>query len=217
MTAADAPMLEGVGSSRASPLLVLLADAGATVEGLRLADGVLVLKVENNGRAVQVRIADDGPVMAGGGVRLIHDWGLSLPVDPVARDTSPEFVAGSHLWRRSFTPERFNGRPLYGEADVYEPLPDIEADRSSFDIRGWDLEPGDVICFHFLTLHGAPVNSSLVAPRRAISVRWIGDDARFARRPGPTSPPFRDITLEPGDEMIAREFPLCWPSDRCVP
>ena len=31
-----------------------------------------------------------------------------VPLDPVARDTSVEFVAGSHRWGRFFTPERFN-------------------------------------------------------------------------------------------------------------
>ena len=98
---ADAPMFEGVGSLCAPPLLVLLADADATVEGLRLADGVLVLKVENNGRAVQVRIADDGPVMAGGGVRLIHDWGLSLPVD-ITRLTDMWSVSGGPVPQNGF-------------------------------------------------------------------------------------------------------------------
>ena len=97
---ADAPMLEGVGSPCATPLLALMADAGATVEGLRLADGVLVLKVEKNGWAVQVRIADEGPVMAGGGVRLIHDWGLSLPVD---------IVRLTDLWSVSGGPVPQNG------------------------------------------------------------------------------------------------------------
>ena len=98
---ADAPMFEGVGSLCAPPLLVLLADADATVEGLRLADGVLVLKVEKNGRAVQVRIADDGPVMAGGGVRLIHDWGLSLPVD-ITRLTDMWSVSGGPVPQNGF-------------------------------------------------------------------------------------------------------------------
>jgi len=134
-----------------------------------------------------------------------------IPLDPVARDTSPEFVAGSHRWGRSFTPERFNTQPLYGEADTYEKLPDIQANRDDYDIRGFDLEPGDAICFHYLTVHGAPANRSLAHPRRAVSARWIGDDARFATRPGPTSPPFREVKLKPGDIMDAPEFPLCWP------
>ena len=78
---ADASMLEGVGSAKAPPLLSLLAEAGATLEGLRLMDGSLVLKVENDGAAVQVLVTGDGPLMEGGGVRVFHDWGLRLPVE----------------------------------------------------------------------------------------------------------------------------------------
>ena len=77
---ADAPMLEGEGSAAAMPLLPMLEAAGAHVEGLRLDDGALILKVEAAGMAVQVRIADPAPLLAGGGVRLFHDWGLALPV-----------------------------------------------------------------------------------------------------------------------------------------
>ena len=156
----------------------------------------------------------DQPYYCVDGRQNVSMW---ICVDPVSRDTSPEFIAGSHRWRRNFTPERFNGRPLYGDGDVYEALPDIEASRASFDIRGFDLVPGDAICFHFLTVHGAPANRSLVTPRRAVSMRWIGDDARFAERPGTTSPPFREVTLRAGDEMVAPEFPLVWPADPCAP
>ena len=155
----------------------------------------------------------DQPYYCVDGRQNVSMW---VPVDPVARDTSPEFIAGSHRWQRTFTPERFNGQPLYGDGDDNEPLPDIDADRSAFDIRGFDLEPGDAVCFHFLTVHGAPANRSLVTPRRAISMRWIGDDARFAVRPGPTSPPFQGVILETGAEMIAPEFPLCWSRTSCV-
>ena len=77
---ADAPMLEGEGSVSAVPLLPLLADAEASLEGLRLGDGSLVLKVEKGGAAAQVRSVGDAALMAGGGVRLVHDWGLGLPL-----------------------------------------------------------------------------------------------------------------------------------------
>ena len=150
----------------------------------------------------------DQPYYCVDGRQNVSIW---IPLDQVARDTSVEFVAGSHRWQRHFSPERFNRQPLYGEADSYERLPDIEAHRADYDIRGFELEPGDAICFHFLTVHGAPGNRSLGRARRAVSARWIGDDARFARRPGPTSPPFREVTLEPGAVMDAPEFPLCWP------
>ena len=129
-----------------------------------------------------------------------------LALDPVPREICVEFVAGSHRLGKWFRPERFNKTPLY-EDDPSEPLPDINADRDAYEILSWELEPGDAIAFHFLTLHGAPPNQSKTR-RRAFSSRWIGDDATFATRKGPTSPPFRDVQLKHGDPMDAAEFPL---------
>lgn len=136
---------------------------------------------------------------------------LWLVLDPVPRETTLEFVAGSHAWGKYFAPERFNKAPLYETSD-FEPLPDIDGHRGDFDIVGWALEPGDAVAFSFRTLHGAPPNRSLDRRRRAFSSRWVGDDARFAERPGMTSPPFPDVTLRQGDEMDAPEFPLVWSS-----
>jgi ectoine hydroxylase-related dioxygenase (phytanoyl-CoA dioxygenase family) len=150
----------------------------------------------------------DQPYYCVDGRQNVSIW---VALDPVARDTSVEFVAGSHRWSRTFMPERFNRQPLYGEAEAYERLPDIEANRADYDIRGFDVAPGDAICFHFLTVHGAPGNRAGGRYRRAFSARWIGDDARFAVRPGPTSPPFRGVALKAGDAMDAPEFPLIWP------
>ena len=132
---------------------------------------------------------------------------LWIPLDRVPKDVCVEFVAGSHRWGRWFRPERFNRTPLF-EDDPLEPLPDIEAARGDYRILGWDLEPGDAVAFHFLTLHGAPANKSKSRRRRAFSTRWIGDDAVFAQRKGTTSPPFRGVTLAPGAPMDAPEFPL---------
>ncbi len=163
--------------------------------------------VKDAGAQIPTPWHHDQPYYCVDGRQNVSIW---IPLDPIARETSVEFVAGSHRWEQFFTPERFNTQPLYGDADTYEKLPDIEANRDAYDIRGFELEPGDAICFHYLTIHGAPANRSLNTPRRAVSARWIGDDARFAVRPGKTSPPFREVTLKPGDVMDAPEFPLVW-------
>ena len=34
-------------------------------------------------------------------------------------------------------------------------LPDIDGDPERFPVIGWELEPGDAVCFHMLTLHAA--------------------------------------------------------------
>jgi ectoine hydroxylase-related dioxygenase (phytanoyl-CoA dioxygenase family) len=146
----------------------------------------------------------DQPYYCVDGVMNCSIW---LPLDPVPKKRGLEFIAGSHRWQRWFRPERFDRTPLF-ENDTQEPMPDIEGHRDRYDIRCWDLEPGDVVAFHYLTLHGAPANRSGSRRRRAFSSRWVGDDATFAIRSGRTSPPFPDCRLRHGDPLEGDEFPL---------
>ena len=132
---------------------------------------------------------------------------LWLALDSVPRETALEFVAGSHRLGKWFRPERFDKTPLYDD-DQFEPLPDIDNNREDFNILGWAVEPGDVVAFHYLTLHGSPGNASDHMRRRAFSSRWLGDDATFAVRQGKTSPPFPDCHLQHGEPMDSSEFPL---------
>ncbi|HJS75080.1 MAG TPA: hypothetical protein VJ921_12395 [Vicinamibacteria bacterium] len=76
--------------------------------------------------------------------------------------------------------------------------------------RSWalDLELGDCIAFHMKTVHGAPGTAQHPFRRRAFSTRWLGDDAVFATRPFPTSPPFPELALKPGDPMEHELFPV---------
>lgn len=160
--------------------------------------------VKEPGAEVPTPWHHDQPYYCVDGKQNVSLW---APLDPVGRDTVPEFVAGSHAWGRWFRPERFNRTPLFAD-DGMEPVPDIDAEREKYRILGWDLEPGDAVAFHFMTLHGAPANRSRQRRRRAVSTRWIGDDAVFAARKGVTSPPFRGLALKPGEPMDAPEFPL---------
>ena len=57
---AEAPMLGGEWATGPPPLRKPLARSGARVEGLRLADGTLILEIENGLQAAQVRI-EPGP------------------------------------------------------------------------------------------------------------------------------------------------------------
>ena len=136
---------------------------------------------------------------------------LWLALDAVARETAPEFIAGSHRWGKRFYPRLFKDSSDYGYAgDGYESVPDIDADRNAYDVVSWALAPGDAVLFSFLTLHGAPPNLSATR-RRGFSTRWLGDDARFAKRPGRTSPPYAGIGLDPGEAMREDWFPVVWP------
>lgn len=150
----------------------------------------------------------DQPYYPVDGAKTCSLW---MPLDPVPRDVAIEFVAGSHLWGRSFLPDRFNGDPLYDSRNDFDPVPDIDAARGDYRILGWEMEPGDAVAFHFLTVHGAPANTSSNR-RRAFSSRWTGDDCTWAERPGQTSPPFPGVTLKHGDPLDAPEFPVVFQS-----
>jgi ectoine hydroxylase-related dioxygenase (phytanoyl-CoA dioxygenase family) len=133
-----------------------------------------------------------------------------IPVDPVNRESTLEFVAGSHLgpWLmpRSFMDAQAKWFPEGTLAD----LPDIEGNRGAHPILGWELQPGDAVCFHMLMLHAARGVGD--RRRRVFSVRFIGDDIRHAPRRWKTSPEFPGLTdeLPAGAPMNHPLFPLLW-------
>ena len=53
--------------------------------------------------------------------------------------------------------------------------------RDQHEIVSFEVEPGDVIAFHYRTLHTAPGTAGRTSSRRrAVSFRYLGSDARFA-------------------------------------
>ena len=132
-----------------------------------------------------------------------------LPVDPVPRASTLELVAGSHEgeWYlpRSFLDDQAKWFPDGALAE----LPDIDGRPDDFRILGWELEPGDAVFFHYLTLHAA---AGVPGPhrRRVLSVRFLGDDITHAPRPWATSPPFTGLAdeLPAGAPMDHPLFPV---------
>ncbi|MGK0226289.1 MAG: phytanoyl-CoA dioxygenase family protein [Acidimicrobiales bacterium] len=124
-----------------------------------------------------------------------------------------EFVRGSHTWDRWFQPESFgpNQANNYARNPDYEQMIDIEADRDSYDIVSWDIEPGDVYVFSAMTLHGAAGNSTVDRRRRGYTVRYCGDDVRYDPRIG-TSLPIGVEGLNRGDLLDSDQCPLVYPS-----
>ena len=72
-------MVEAVLESDAEPLVPLVATGGGAVEGLRLAEGGLVLKIECAGAVVQIRVRDSAPFPEDGGIEVRHRFGLRMP------------------------------------------------------------------------------------------------------------------------------------------
>jgi len=149
--------------------------------------------VKEPGNSIATPWHQDAPYYLVKGSQLVSFW---VPLDPVPRERTLEFIAGSHRWSKDYRPDRFDGTRLY-EGNTSEPVPDIEAHRENYEIRGWALEPGDAVVFNFSTLHAASAIVSTTL-RRVISIRWVGDDARFVKRPGRSSPPFPDLEYEDG-------------------
>ena len=138
-----------------------------------------------------------------------------LPVDPVPRSATLEFVAGSHLgpWfmPRTFLDEQAKWFP---EGSLAE-FPDFAADPQKWPVIGWELEPGDAVFFNMLTVHGS---GGVDGPdrRRVLSVRFLGDDMVHAPRNWTTSPPFPELAneLAPGVAMEHALFPVLWAQGR---
>ena len=142
-------------------------------------------------------------------VEGFQNCSMWIPVDPVPRRSTLEFVAASHrgpwLMPRSFMDKQAKWFPEGSLAD----LPDIDANRQEHRILGWELAPGDTVCFHMLALHAAP---GVDARRRVFSLRFLGDDVRHAPRRWATSPQFPGLTeqLAAGAPMDHPAFPLLW-------
>jgi ectoine hydroxylase-related dioxygenase (phytanoyl-CoA dioxygenase family) len=140
------------------------------------------------------------------GTQNVSMW---MPVDQVDRESTVEFVAGSHrgpwLMPRTFMDQQAKWFP----EGALDDLPDIDQDRSDFEILGWELEPGDAVFFHMLTLHAA---GGATRRRRAFSVRFLGDDATHAPRAWKTSPEFPGLADElPADAPMDHPlFPVVW-------
>lgn len=158
--------------------------------------------VKEPGATVPTPWHQDMPYYCVAGTQTCSLW---VALDEVAESVCPQYVAGSHRWGHEYRPQRFDGSPL-NEGDTRPLLPDIDGNRSDFDIRCWAMAPGDAIAFDYRTVHGAPANPGSTR-RRAFSLRLVGEDVTYAEK-GVHSPPFPDIGLAPGDALAGPQFPV---------
>lgn len=146
----------------------------------------------------------DGPYYFVEGEQTISFWS---PLDPVT-DATLRLVAGSHKWPKPVLPTRWlKEDAFFPDEGAYIPVPDPDAE--GMTVLEWQMEPGDAVAFDYRTLHGARGNTS-DRRRRAFSVRFLGDDARYVERPGRTSPPFPGHDMVPGQRLREDWFPTVW-------
>ena len=175
------------------------------------------------------------------GLGLVRAW---VSPDAVPRPASLEVVRGSHRWNVLYRPiwgrdpdipegeatlmtalARKKGIFEKGGSDfAYENMvkdesmpvmPDVIRYRDSFDIIGWDYEPGDVIVFHGDLLHGTAEGVRMDHDRRVYGAPYAGPDVRYLRRLGkmaPDPPGLAEHKLQTGQALdcFGDVFPLVW-------
>jgi len=128
-----------------------------------------------------------------------------IPLDKVEKNNNLKLILKSHHWPKLIKPTKWsNNKSWYFENNDFMEMPDLKKIKK--DIFVPDLEIGDAVLFNFKIVHGSDANLTS-SQRRAFSMRFIGDDVKFLKRNGPTSPPFDGINLMNGDKMRADWFP----------
>lgn len=154
--------------------------------------------------------------------------------DVGARQGRLEFVRASHRWcnddgtTRRFTPMDFprmaavaDGEWMHPENPArrgFEALPDIEANRAAYEIASCDVRCGDALVFHGLALHYSAGNADATRRRRALSLRYTGEEARFTPRNKSIAsgwpPPGPEELLRPGDPLSCELWPVAYDARR---
>lgn len=123
----------------------------------------------------------------------------------VVRESPAAEIAARAM--RSRRAQFFHDHVLVKEPGTYRPVPDPDAEPDRYDILEWTMEPGDAVLFDYRAVHGARANM-LPRRRRALSIRWVGDDARYVTRPGRTSPPYPGHGMVDGQRLREDWFPV---------
>jgi len=144
-----------------------------------------------------------------------------MPLVPVARESTLEFVRGSHRWNQRYRQQNFgaltgDGRDQvgYDAEDDRVPFPDVEGRRDDFDVIGWAMEPGDVAVFNARMIHGGSGNLALDRDLRVFNTQWLGDDVRVAFRSEGMDPDHTGVMtaagLAHGDRVGGDLYPELW-------
>ena len=170
--------------------------------------------VKDGGECRRTPWHQDLPYWPIAGEQIVSFW---ITLDPLPKNECLEYIPGTHRQQMydGFDPSRVlesQNLPFYGK-DLPQ-LPDIENERDRWDIRSWEITPGDVVIFHPGVLHGGgPTFQG--RKRRTLAVRCFGEDIVYAERPGTrhTAPrtPGLPLLLKPGDPLRHPYYPRLRP------
>ena len=165
--------------------------------------------VKDAGTGAPTQWHHDLPFWPFRGEHLLSIW---VALTPVTRATSGlEYIAGSHKWGKFYCAVTPDEDGAFTDPDLEEcPNFSQRHDDESLEFLSWDVEPGDCICHHPLAVHGAGGNASTDVRRMAVSIRYLGDDVVWDRRPHVmTLPKWPDLEngAYPADDDM---FPVIW-------
>jgi len=147
----------------------------------------------------------DDPYYSVDGMDNVSLW---VPLDPVPEAIALRCIRGSHATGRRYIPNRFkDDSPYVTNAQGFELMGDPSRWWTDPGVVACPVAPGDLVAFHFRTLHAAPGTENHAGRRRVVSFRYLGDDVQWADRPWTTSPPFPNGGLRPGDLPDDTRFP----------
>ncbi len=166
------------------------------------------LLVKEPGTANPTYWHQDQPYFEVTGDQFASFW---IPLDPVTADTGAmKFVKGSHRWGKMYQPIRIGLGDIVEQSDELDGhAPDIDAEPDRHDVLMFEMEPGDCLCFHGVVLHGANPNLSHDVRRRALSLRFAGDDITWQPRSYiPSRPETADLVA--GGPLGGDQYPELW-------
>ncbi len=200
----------------ASPLPALAAEIMQSREVRLFYDQLLV---KEPGTPTQTPWHQDLPYWPLRGADILSLW---IGFDRVTAESGAmRYVKGSHLPGVLYAPTPFgktSGFAAILARAKLPPFPDMGKVLETAELLICEVEPGDVVVHHPLTFHWSPGNLDPVLRRRALALRYVGDDARF----DPAAANFLDhpklapMLKEPpgfsdGEPLSGANFPVVWP------
>ena len=155
-------------------------------------------------------------------LRGSHLWNVTYR-PPVGMDPESDPTGAARLNERFDRGETLIGKEAFDKWTYFDSfldpslpvLPAIEQSRDSFDIMGWDYQPGDVILFHGNIVHSALGGVELPHPRRSHASLWAGPDVNYLKRRSQSIPDPKalyDHDPQTGQSLSAFPdiFPIAW-------
>lgn len=109
------------------------------------------------------------------------------------------YIPGSHRWGQAFKPNIFvSTLPFPGSEGA--DMPPVEEKPETYGVEYVEVEPGDVVVHHFLTVHGSEGNRG-DRTRSAFSLRYCDAEARYRHRAGAPPQPLHRQDMADGEAL----------------